>query len=37
MEWDWLKDVFGPLDEDFVAAALEESAEQPRPELDYFN
>lgn len=36
MDWDWLKEVSGPLDEDFVAAALEESTEQPRPELDDF-
>lgn len=36
MEWDWLREVSGPLDADFVAAALEECAEQPRPELDYF-
>jgi hypothetical protein len=37
MEWDWLREVSGPLDADFVAAALEEEcAEQLRPELDFF-
>ncbi|MBC7312061.1 MAG: AbrB/MazE/SpoVT family DNA-binding domain-containing protein [Rhizobium sp.] len=35
-DWDWLKQVCGPLDEDFLAAALEESGEQTRTELDYF-
>lgn len=36
MEWDWLREVSGTLDADFVAAALEECAEQLRPELDFF-
>lgn len=36
MEWDWLREVSGPLDADFVAAATEECAEQLRPELDFF-
>lgn len=35
-DWDWLGAVCGPLDEDFVAAAEEESAQQTRPELDFF-
>lgn len=35
-DWDWLKQVCGQLDDDFVAAALEESGQQERPELDFF-
>jgi len=30
MEWDWSREVSGPLDADFVAAVREERAEQPR-------
>jgi hypothetical protein len=32
--WAWLDTVREPLDEDFVAAALEEQPQQDRPELD---
>lgn len=36
-EWAWLDRVRGPLDEDFVRAALDRSKEhQHRPELDEF-
>jgi antitoxin VapB len=33
-DWTWLDAVVGPLDEDFVKAALEEPPEQHRPELN---
>jgi antitoxin VapB len=33
-DWDWLDQVIGPLDDDFVEAALERPAEQIRPALD---
>ncbi|WP_192254756.1 hypothetical protein [Mesorhizobium silamurunense] len=33
-DWNWLDHVIGTLDDDFVAAALERSAEQLRPALD---
>ncbi|WP_181183541.1 MULTISPECIES: hypothetical protein [unclassified Mesorhizobium] len=33
-DWQWLDQVIGPLDDDFVEAALEQSAEQIRPALD---
>lgn len=32
--WDWLDAVMGPVDPDFVRAALEEPDEQQRPALD---
>ncbi len=35
-DWAWLDRVVGPVDEAFVAAALERPAEQDRPELDVF-
>jgi hypothetical protein len=31
-QWAWLADITGPLDEDFVAAALEEPDQQQRPD-----
>lgn len=34
--WDWLKDLTGPVDEDFAAAVAEAPADQDRPELDHF-
>lgn len=33
-EWDWLDAVTGPVDIDFVAAALEQPWIQNRPEID---
>ena len=33
-DWDWLDQLTGPLDDDFVEAALEKPAEQIRPALD---
>ena len=35
-DWDWLREVVGPVDEDFVRAATEQPGEQERPELGYF-
>lgn len=35
-QWAWLDDITGPLDEDFVNAALEKQPEQERPALDFF-
>jgi antitoxin VapB len=35
-DWAWLKEIQGPVDDDFVAAATERPAEQERPELDVF-
>jgi antitoxin VapB len=35
-DWAWLDQVVGGVDEDFVAAANEQPAEQNRPALDYF-
>jgi antitoxin VapB len=34
--WDWLDRVAGPVDADFAEAALEESINQDRPQLDHF-
>jgi antitoxin VapB len=36
MDWDWLDEVTGPLDDDFVKAATEQPGEQDRPGLDFF-
>lgn len=33
-DWAWLGQI-GPVDDDFVEAALEKQAEQERPELDF--
>ncbi|WP_165779600.1 hypothetical protein [Mesorhizobium sanjuanii] len=33
-DWDWLDQVVGMVDDDFVEAVLERSAEQVRPSLD---
>ncbi|WP_245437070.1 hypothetical protein [Mesorhizobium helmanticense] len=33
-DWDWLDQLVGTLDDDFVEAALERPAEQARPALD---
>ncbi len=33
-DWSWLDGITGPLDNDFVQAALEGAGEQSRPELD---
>lgn len=35
-DWGWLDALIGPVDADFVQAASERPAEQPRPDLDYF-
>ncbi len=35
-DWEWLKDVIGPVDEDFERAATEQPLQQNRPELDFF-
>ncbi len=35
-DWDWLDALAGPVDDDFVAAAAEEPAEQERPGLGVF-
>ncbi|MBY4948167.1 type II toxin-antitoxin system VapB family antitoxin [Cupriavidus respiraculi] len=35
-DWEWLDQVVGPVDEDFERAVLEETAEQSRPDLDFF-
>ena len=34
--WDWLKDLAGPLDQEFLDAVAEAPVEQERPELDDF-
>ncbi len=34
--WDWLVQVVGPVDEDFIRAADEPLEAQNRPALDYF-
>jgi len=36
-DWAWLADITGPLDDDFVAAALEDVPDQDRPALDIFS
>ncbi len=33
-DWDWLDQLVGPLDDDFVEAASEKCAEQMRTALD---
>ena len=33
-DWDWLDEISGPLDDDFVTAATEENPDQVRPGLD---
>lgn len=35
-DWDWLKAVQGPLDEDFIQATEDVLPQQTRPELDFF-
>ena len=35
-DWRWLDQVIGPVDNDFLDAALDQPAEQSRPELDFF-
>jgi antitoxin VapB len=35
-DWAWLDDLMGPLDEDLARAAIEQPAQQDRPELDFF-
>ncbi len=35
-DWEWLEEVVGPLDDDFVQAVGEAPAEQNREALDYF-
>ncbi len=34
--WAWLDALVGPVDEDFSQAAIEQPAEQERPELNFF-
>lgn len=34
-DWDWLEEVVGPLDDDFVSKVLEPVSEQSRPALDH--
>lgn len=36
MNWGWLDEVLGPVDEDFAQAAAEQPGEQSRPALDVF-
>jgi len=36
-DWDWLDGLTGPLDADFVAAALEEPPSQERRAMDIFD
>jgi antitoxin VapB len=33
-DWEWLDELSGKLDDDFIAAASEVPAEQKRPDLD---
>lgn len=33
-DWDWLDEISGPLDGDFLAATKEEALEQARPGLE---
>ena len=35
-DWAWLDGLIEPLDEDFVDAAMEQSREQSRPDLTFF-
>jgi antitoxin VapB len=35
-DWAWLDAAVGPVDKDFCEAAEEETAEQKRPDLDFF-
>jgi antitoxin VapB len=35
-DWEWLDEVIGSLDDDFVQSATEQPAEQSRSVLDYF-
>ncbi|WEQ55760.1 type II toxin-antitoxin system VapB family antitoxin [Komagataeibacter nataicola] len=35
-DWAWLKEVTGPVDEEFERAVTEPVAQQDRPELDFF-
>jgi antitoxin VapB len=34
--WQWLDSLVGPVDEDFAAAAGEQTAAPEKPELDFF-
>ena len=35
-DWAWLDKITGPLDPEFIQAALEQPAAQERPEIDEF-
>ena len=35
-DWAWLDALIGPIDDDWLQAANEQPAEQPRPELDIY-
>ncbi len=35
-DWAWLDTVIAPVDDDFVAAVLQQPSEQQRPALDFF-
>ena len=35
-DWEWLDSVIGPVDDEFVRAATEQPADQPKPALDFF-
>lgn len=35
-DWAWLDALIGPVDDDWLQAANEQPAEQPRPELDIY-
>jgi antitoxin VapB len=35
-DWDWLDDITGPLDQDFVEAVAEQPGQQERRALDFF-
>lgn len=35
-DWEWLKNVIGPVDDGFVRAVAEQPAQQNRPALDFF-
>jgi antitoxin VapB len=35
-EWDWLQDIVGPLDADFVAATSEDPGQIPEPDFSVF-
>jgi len=35
-DWDWLRSVVGPVDDDFARDASDRPSEQARPELNFF-